>query len=582
MSRIRLAAAAAVAVVGGVLWWLLGTGPGAPRAERESRPGRGAAVPAPRAEGEFPGPAESTAPGTPAGAPVPVAAAPDEESAGQGESPKPVDMVHCTTVLEDGTPLPGVWLTERNLFGPDLPKVTTGPSGEVDLPVYGGLVKVWHPWVDLVAAAGGTVVPTEDGIRAQVRPESDGLRLVFRDRPGTAHVRLVDASTGTPVTDTSGLRMSWEFRGGLLAIGQPEDPGLGGWIPVLEGRLPEAGGVDPATIRVDPEKVTLVLALPGYEPARLPLPEVRGRREVRVNPMEPDARGVVVAPTGPEATTGEPKQVAVYSLTAHLRSTDAVPKPVPPDLLGLPWKEGPFALYGLPDGSWEIEVLAEVGDPDIWKISGGPVQGRVVRGKKSFEKRGATAEIGNIELKEGGTVRLEVVDAAGKAMPQAFVVVVRTEEDPDQGRPFFPNAVGSVVVADLEPGADHRVQVRGLPRFLEQTVRAVPASEAKDVEFRWPEKAVPCRITLVVDGRVVANPDGSRTIPASVHDSPLPRDRGSWGADGTFEASLVPGTYRFSAYATPKEGTGLALFAGEVTVPAGESFETRLELRREP
>ena len=90
-----------------------------------------------------------------------------------------------------------------------------------------------------------------------------------------------------------------------------------------------------------------------------------------------------------------------------------------------------------------------------------------------------------------------------------------------------------------------------------------------------------CRIALIVDGKAVANPDGSRTIPATVHESPLPRESGAWNADGTFEAKLVPGSYRFSVYATPEGGGDLVLFAGEVTVPAGDAFETRVELTRE-
>ena len=91
----------------------------------------------------------------------------------------------------------------------------------------------------------------------------------------------------------------------------------------------------------------------------------------------------------------------------------------------------------------------------------------------------------------------------------------------------------------------------------------------------------PCQLRLVVDGKAVANPDGSRTIPATVHESPLPRSAGVWHPDGTFEAPLVPGTYRFSVYATPEGGGELVLFAGEVTVPAGDAFEASVELKRE-
>lgn len=568
MSGTRLAALAAVAVVGGVLWWLLGTG-AAP--EKTHGMSDGASPPAAVAESPT---APSSTPESPS-----VESAGSEEPAGvERDLPaaKPMDDVHCTAVLEDGTPLPGV---QSRFAGPS-GGWFSAPGSEFEIPRPERSAEFTHRHADLAAVEGGAI-QTEGighGIYS-VRVDSDRLRLVFRDRPGTAHVRLVNAATGAPVTDISGLRESWEFPGGVLAMKLEKDPGLGGWIPILEGRLPEAGGVDPASIRVDPAKVTLVLAMPGYEAARLPLPEVRGRREVRVNPVEPDARGEVRVFFKTTLSSGPP--VGPDRVTARIRSLDSPAAKVPEDLLGLPTKPGPFALYGLPDGAWEIEVLGDFTDPNLWKIEVDAASTNV-RGRRAFEKRGGTAEIGTIELRESGMISVRVVDAAGAAMPQASVIAVRPEEDPDQGRPFHPDHAGRVVVADLEPGVDHRVQVRGLPRLLEQSVRATPAAEAKDVEFRWPEKLVPCRIALVVDGRVVANPDGSRTIPASVHESPLPRDKGSWGPDGTFEAPLVPGTYRFSVYATPKEGTGLALFSGEVTVPGGEAFETRLELRREP
>ena len=93
------------------------------------------------------------------------------------------------------------------------------------------------------------------------------------------------------------------------------------------------------------------------------------------------------------------------------------------------------------------------------------------------------------------------------------------------------------------------------------------------------EKLVPCRIPPpIVDGRRSPAPTGG--APSAVQESPLPRDKGAWKSDGTFEAKLVPGTYKFSALATPKEGGDLALFSGEVNVPSGDAFEVRLELQR--
>lgn len=556
MTRKRFAAlsvVAAAAVIGLLLFLLLGGGEGAPEGRKRGPRERGRPAAGEAAE-------EAALPPTGGGGTGKARPASEGESPDSDGSQRPtsgqaaVPPVPGQATLEDGTPLAGVEFNGGNgLF-----REASDADGGFEL-VNELAYRISHPWAIPVAAAGGTL----DGTVVTSSPGADRLLLTFRDRPGTAHVRLVDAASGVPVTDTSGLRMDWEFPGGVLTVRQEKDPGLGGWIPVTEGRLPEAVGVDPEMLRVDPAKVTLVLSVPGWEEGRLPLPEVKGRREIRVNAVEPDARGEVeCGGLGPSVNGEFSGQVS-----ASLRSLDPDPLPVPAELMGLPTKPGPFALYGLPDGAWEIEVAVD------------DRTGSIRRARRSFERRGGTAEIGTIEVKEGGTVRVRVVDAAEKPMPQAFVVAVRPEENPDQGRPLYPDGEGRVALSDLEPGVDHRVQVRGLPRLLEQTVRAETGGKAKEVEFRWPEKAVPCRITLVVDGKVVANPDGSRTIPATIKDSPLPRDRGSWRTDGTFEADLVPGTYLFSAWATAKEGGGLVLFTGEVTVPAGESFETRLEMR---
>ena len=467
-------------------------------------------------------------------------------AAGQAER-----FLEGVCVLEDGTPLAGVdfhapWKIDD---GRSAPIGSSGAGGSFRLKEGERTVRVTHPHARLVQAEGGAVEPSEEGTWPVLTIAGSALRLVFRDRPGTAHVRLVNAETNEPVTDVAGLRMAWHFRGGALTMGVPDDPGLGGWIPIPEGRLPETGGGDRAGVETDPAGVEVELAMPGYERARLPLKDVRGRMQVAVRPVAPDAKGVV--------------------LTFHETSPSGGPPAMPKarvSVLGLPADLGSFGLYGLPDGTWEIEVSAI--------FPGNETR----RGRRAFERHGAPVDLGTIELKPAGRVALRVVDSAGEAVPQAWAVVVRPEEDVDQGRRLDLDSGGRAGVGDLEPGVGHRVVVKGLPRDLEQTV--VAAADAKPVEFRWPERLVSCRITLLVDGKAVANPDGRTTIPAVVQESPLPRDRGAWRGDGTFEARLVPGAYRFSVLATPREGGDLALFAGEVTVPSGDAFETRLELER--
>jgi hypothetical protein len=215
----------------------------------------------------------------------------------------------------------------------------------------------------------------------------------------------------------------------------------------------------------------------------------------------------------------------------------------------------------------------------VLEVAGKYADRGTVRGKVAFTAGGGTLDVGTVVLQPAGTVVVSVVDADGKPIPQAWAVVVRADEAPEQGRRLELDDAGRAAVGDLEPGVAHRAVVYGLPREMEQSVVAEAAG--KSAEFTWPERLVPCRIRLLVERRAVADPTGKGTIPATVQESPLPRHRGTWHPDGTFEAPLVPGTYRFAVLATPKEGGAAALFAGSVTVPAGEAFATDLELERE-
>jgi hypothetical protein len=527
-------------------------------AERIAEDGVSAQRPPSVSMGDTP---EAVAPGD-----VPRAVPGKGSRPGKDEDPaqptEPLCAVTCA--LEDGTPVAGAMFTFAAVkgFANATRSAFSGPTGEAAIP-RGRSAMVGHPHAEPVSADGGTLSPGERG-GFVVRGDGDRMRVTFRDKPGMAHVRLVNAETGEPVAKVDGIHVKWHMPGGWMSLDYGSDTAPGGWIPVPEGRLPE-GGPEAA----DLQKVEIEFAMPGFEKARLPLRDVRGRMEVRVRPVPPDATGKVVSVRVPEEEApgeGEEFPLFLEGIESQLRWTGPDPAPPTEGVLGLPRIEGPFALYNLAPGPWVLEVTATRED------------NTVVRGKAEFVKGGGTADIGTIELRPGGRVSLRVVDAAGEAIPQAWAVVLRPEENVDQARRLDLDREGTVQVGDLEPDVAHRVVVKGLPREMEQSV--VAAVRGKPVEFRWTDRLVPCRISLSVDGKAVANPDGRTTIPAVVQESPLPRDKGAWKPDGTFEAKLVPGTYRFSALATPKEGGDLALFAGEVTVPPGESFEARLELER--
>jgi hypothetical protein len=568
--RLRtVVAAAAALVLGGIGWWLFSGGGGAGGPGSED--GQGARPSVSHSDTMAPGAAGPAA----RGGAAPGAAGPAGAGTGKAAaSAVPKRAVEGVCALEDGVPLAGVLLEVPTdlwkIEGPSHLRFRSGVDGTLrfEIEKSDAPIEVRHEYADVVAVEGATIEKTE-AHTAYVRVDADRIRLSFREKPGFAHVRLVNADTGEPVTNVAGLRVEWLIPGGRISQGYPEDPGLGGWIAVPEGRLPETGAGEGARIEADLSNVVVSLRMPGFEQARLDLKDVRGRMQVRVRPVPPDATGEIVEGDYVVPAPGEIVRDPPLPVTAHLRWTGGEPEPLFEDaeVPGLPTRAGKFALYGLGEGTWELEVAATVAN------------NTVLRGKRAFETGRGTVDLGKIVLQPSGKVVLRVVDAAGKGIPQAWALVCRPDEDVEKARRLDLDGEGAVSVGDLEPGVVHRAVVRGLPREMEQSVKA--GKDPKPVEFRWPEKLVPCRLTLIVDGKAVSNPDGRTTIPALVQETPLPRDKGTWGSDGVFQADLVPGTYRFSALATPKEGGSPALFAGEVTVPSGDAFEARVELQRE-
>jgi hypothetical protein len=547
----KAAAAAAIAVLTLLLGFLLregpreaahggGDGPGKARGGADAE-GDPEAPGGERGGGAARGPGGGAVPGGTETAEVPEAA-----------------RVPGVAVLEDGSPLAGVRFHDRDGWMIEADVVHDASDGEGRFAVPdGSFVVPHHPHATAIAVEGAVLDEADRSVAVRA---PGPIRITFRDKPGLALVRLVDADTGRPITEVESLQVRWRLPGGWLSMGYSREAAPGGWIGIPEGRLPEAAG----ELRADPEKVEVGFALPGYEEARAPLPELKGRREFRVRPVPPDVRGTLKAHIAPSLSSRPP---VPSSITADLRWAGPDPAPSDAEVLGLPRKDGPFALYAVPPGPWVLEVAGTYADSGT------------VRGKVAFTAGGGTVDVGTVVLQPAGTVAVRVTDIDGTPIPQAWAVVVRPGEAPEQGRRLDLDDSGRAAVGDLEPGLAHRAVVYGLPREMEQEVVAEVARTT--LMFTWPERLVPCRIRLLVERRAVADPAGKGTIPATVQESPLPRHRGTWHPDGTFEAPLVPGTYRFAVLATPKEGGAAALFAGSVTVPAGDAFETALELERE-
>jgi hypothetical protein len=154
------------------------------------------------------------------------------------------ETVRVLAVLEDGTPLPGVLLEwcpwgvrlANQPLGAEEVRTDLAGGAEFPGPWADGVLDFSHPSAALVSVEGGSLANREGEAGVEVRVESNRVRLVFRDRPDLAHIRLVNAESGAPVADTTGLRILWEFDGGALVVKQETDPRLGGWSPRAEKR----------------------------------------------------------------------------------------------------------------------------------------------------------------------------------------------------------------------------------------------------------------------------------------------------------------------------------------------------------
>jgi hypothetical protein len=423
-------------------------------------------------------------------------------------------------------------------------------DGTFHFPVAVTKLLVHHPHADLVSVENGTL-----GGNAELEPgrivqpaESGTLRLVFRDRPGMAFVLLRDGVSGAAITDLSGVRIEWRVPDGRRWRYDFEaEVTYGGWIPLSEEGFLRSleNPPDPATVRVE-------FSAPGYDRRAVPQSDLKGRVELSLDPVPPDVKGTVALARGLEDA----------AVNASIRSLDeGVTASATLEVRGLPVAPGPFALHDLPQGRWALEVRAEKA-------------GYVARTTKEFDHFAETADVGTITLRVGAGIRARILDARGQVIPQADVVVVREEEDPLQARRLETDRDGYVSYGDLEPGVRHRVAVLGLPVSMEKVVTSpTKPGSTEAVEFRWEGAVVACSFRFSLDGAPLKRP-------TALKEAPVRAERQVWQDEGVFTTSLLPGPHRFSIEVLYEDGSIAGLYTAEVEVPAGDTYETTIELKK--
>ncbi|MHC4923656.1 MAG: hypothetical protein ACYTG4_06200 [Planctomycetota bacterium] len=484
-----------------------------------------------------------------------------------------------TARLESGRPLPGVFLTtliDRAMgielatrseiieFMPTDGEGRTEASATED----GDSLRVRHPFADLVAAEGAEIIEPDEGkgSSARVRLPGGPVTLTFREQEGWAHLRLVDKSTGKPVTEFKEMRVAYEFdpegkRSIVYRWGAERHQS--GWITLPESSLPE-GSAEHVGESLSND-MNVAVRVPGYEEVRTRLADLRGWVEVHADPVEADVVGIIyrirdtlrIEDTSSSWTTDLDLAVSVT-----LRSLDESRMFVGSDVQGMPATGGKFSLYGLPEGHWELEVLARTD------------AGGLLRTSKRFRKRDVTVDVGDLVLRYGAGIEVRFGDAGLTPLPQADLVIVRSDEDPAQGRRLELDDGGRVRLSDLEPGATYRVVARGLPGTLEKLVVAPEREATTSVELRWPERAVECALKFRLGSQVFQG-----RLP--LDESPVPTPRQQWDDNGTLRTRLVPGDYTFSFFAEDPDGQAVKL-TGSVTVPSDEEFAATVEMRRDP
>ncbi|MHC4472749.1 MAG: peptidase associated/transthyretin-like domain-containing protein [Planctomycetota bacterium] len=195
----------------------------------------------------------------------------------------------------------------------------------------------------------------------------------------------------------------------------------------------------------------------------------------------------------------------------------------------LPLEPGVFWSSALTPGTYEFEFSA-VKD------------GVLVRAKTTVVVGEEGGEMPPVRLEPRAGVRARVLDADGKPVPQARIVVVRPEEDPGRGHRVEPGPDGWIAYRDLEPGVYHRVVVYGVPEEIERTVRVPP--EPKGVaqeEIRLEARVVPVKLRFMCEEK------DSKEIPIAAVSARLVETGWEWESAADLGEVLLPGTYEFRA-----------------------------------
>jgi hypothetical protein len=235
---------------------------------------------------------------------------------------------------------------------------------------------------------------------------------------------------------------------------------------------------------------------------------------------------------------------------------------VPPEL-GRVWHgpgattvaDGRFTLHDLTAGDYVLEITA----PGLGRGVAGPLK----------VATGTTADAGRVVLKAGGTVRGQVVDSDGAALPGAIVWGRSTQSFPGGSTSGTSDGTGRFEIRGMIPG----------PASVSASHPGFAPGQVTDVEV-VPGRPVEVRIVLTQGGRIEGSARGRGNRPiagATVHARPDVRLmtgplEAITAADGSFRLEHLPaGRLRVDLGARDDATASSKAFTRDVEVREGQA-----------
>lgn len=416
-----------------------------------------------------------------------------------------------------------------------------------------------------VASAPG-LAPTPRGDRelrldpafaARTRPTRWRGTLILRD--STTGLEIQGATSGIIETtvsrgNTSAGRFVYpQGKGGSIRLYTDEPRRMTVSVGMTAGD--EATAAAPASTE---DRGWVDIRLPGYAAKRVPHPEDGAEVEVLLEPWTACVRGVV-------EVRGDDRAEVAFRLIGPGDPSRGVPR-----IDGSGGHPGPFEVYDLPAGDYDLVVQAQTASATTWA-------------RRRIEYRGVLLDLGVVPVDGAAGFRARKLDADGLPLSDTLLgaSLVQGENGILTSGSPFQSAVDVSVSARPVAGGDGWVELAGLlpgGRYKVSSKEAIPVfAEAvapeengafTDITLVRTVRPVHCTLRFTLKGKAPAYWE--------VVNSPFPEE--GWTAPGRYEGDLHPGKYAVGLRVNAVEkDPGHASWV-QIEVPEGGPFDRTYDL----